>query len=101
MAFYALEKLMFLEDGYRREFVLEGIPLLLIQADGQRYLIRNQCPHRGAALTEGAINAGTIRCPNHGWSFNLSDGQCRLPAPGPCLTRYELIYEGNQIGVDF
>lgn len=99
MAFLALEKLMFLEDGYRREFIVDGIPLLLIQEDGQRYLIRNQCPHRGAALTEGAITAGAIRCPNHGWSFNLSDGQCRLPAPGPCLTRYSLVYEGNQIGV--
>ena len=99
MAFHALEKLMFLEDGYRREFIVDGIPLLLIQEDGQRYLIRNQCPHRGAALTEGPITAGAICCPNHGWSFNLSDGQCRLPAPGPCLTRYSLVYEGNQIGV--
>ena len=99
MAFHALEKLMFLEDGYRREFIVDGIPLLLIQEDGQRYLIRNQCPHRGAALTEGPITAGAIRCPNHGWSFNLSDGKCRLPAPGPCVTRYSLVYEGNQIGV--
>ena len=99
MAFLALEKLMFLEDGYRREFIVDGIPLLLIQEDGQRYLIRNQCPHRGAALTDGVITAGAIRCPNHGWSFNLSDGQCRLPAPGPCLTQYSLVYEGNQIGV--
>ena len=99
MAFHALEKLMFLEDGYRREFIIDGIPLLLIQEDGQRYLIRNQCPHRGASLTEGAVTAGVIRCPNHGWSFSLSDGQCRLPAPGPCLTRYTLIYDGNQLGV--
>ena len=99
MAFHALEKLMCLEDGYRREFIIDGIPLLLIQEDGQRYLIRNQCPHRGASLTEGAVTAGVIRCPNHGWSFSLSDGQCRLPAPGPCLTRYTLIYDGNQIGV--
>ena len=42
MAFHALEKLMFLEDGYRREFIIDGIPLLLFQEDGQRYLIRNQ-----------------------------------------------------------
>lgn len=100
MAFHALEKLMFLEDGYRREFVIDGIPLLLVQEDGQRHLIRNQCPHRGHSLTEGAVSNGVIRCPNHGWSFNLADGQCRLPGPGPCLTRYALIYEGTQIGVD-
>ncbi len=100
MAFHILEKLMFLEDGYRREFVINGIPLLLLQEQGERMLIRNQCPHRGHSLTEGAVSNGVIRCPNHGWSFNLSDGQCRLPAPGPCLTRYSLIYEGTQIGVE-
>ncbi len=100
MAFHALEKLMFLEDGYRREFVINGIPLLLLQEGGRPQLIRNQCPHRGQPLTHGDVSNGVIRCPGHGWSFNLSDGQCRLPGPGPCLTRYALIYEGTQIGVD-
>lgn len=100
MAFHALEKLMFLEDGYRREFVINGIPLLLLQEDGRPQLIRNQCPHRGQSLTHADVSNGVIRCPGHGWSFNLSDGQCRLPGPGPCLTRYVLIYEGTQIGVD-
>lgn len=100
MAFHALEKLMFLEDGYRREFVINGVPLLLLQEDGQRYLIRNQCPHRGQTLTQGEIVNGSIRCPQHGWSFHLASGDCRFPAPGPCLTRYVLVFEGNQIGVD-
>ena len=100
MAFHALEKLMFLEDGYRREFVIDGIPLLLLQEDGQRYLIRNQCPHRGTPLTRGDVRGGSIRCPQHAWTFNLADGSCRLPGPGPCLTRYQLVCEGNQIGVD-
>ena len=100
MAFHALETLMFLEDGYRREFVIDGIPLLLLQEDGQRHLIRNQCPHRGNPLASGEVANGRIRCPHHGWSFTLADGQCRLPGPGPCLTKYTLVYEGNQIGID-
>jgi nitrite reductase/ring-hydroxylating ferredoxin subunit len=33
----------------------------------------NACPHRGTALIEGAgsFKAETIRCPFHGWSWNL------------------------------
>lgn len=100
MAFVALERLMFLEDGYRREFVINGVPLLLLQTAGQRRLLRNQCPHRGHALADGDITEGVIRCPQHGWSFSLADGSCRLPGPGPCLRFYELIYEDSRIGVD-
>lgn len=99
MVFHPLEKLMFLEDGYRRTFVINGLPLLLLQEDGQRHLIRNQCPHRGSPLTQGDVRDGVIRCPQHAWSFRLSDGSCRLPGPGPCLTRYPLVCEGHVIGV--
>lgn len=99
MQFHALERLMFLEDGYRREFVLQGIPMLLLQEEGQVHLIRNQCPHRGQAFTTADVSNGRIRCPGHGWSFELASGECRLPGPGPCLTRYELDSQGNQIGV--
>lgn len=100
MAFQALEKLMYLEDGYRREFIIDGLPLLLLQDQGQRYLIRNQCPHRGQRLTEGDVLNGVIRCPQHGWSFELNTGACRFPALGPCLTHYPLVLEGNQIGIE-
>jgi nitrite reductase/ring-hydroxylating ferredoxin subunit len=33
----------------------------------------NACPHRGTALTEGAgsFDKGAIRCPFHGWRWNL------------------------------
>lgn len=100
MAFQALEKLMFLDDGYVQSFVVDGVPLLLIQSQGQRYLIRNQCPHRLANLREGRIDDGSIRCPQHGWRFDLASGDCVMPAPGAaCLTRYPLVMEGNAIGV--
>ncbi|MDP1539856.1 MAG: Rieske (2Fe-2S) protein [Moraxellaceae bacterium] len=100
MTFVALEKLMFLEDGYRREFVINGVPLLLLQVEGQPKLIRNQCPHRGHALADGDLNGTVLRCPQHGWSFDVLSGQCRLPGPGPCLVHYPLVFDGNRIGVD-
>ncbi len=58
---------------------------------GKYYAIRNHCPHMGAALCEGSIH-GThrpsapetyepdlegrvIRCPWHGWEFDIPSGK--------------------------
>jgi nitrite reductase/ring-hydroxylating ferredoxin subunit len=38
------------------------------------------CPHRGTSLEYGDIEDGGIRCPYHGWLFNVR-GQC-LEMPG-------------------
>ena len=58
---------------------------------GKYYAIRNQCPHAGGPLCEGTISGlvtsnspGTydylmrdeiIRCPWHGWEFEIATGQ--------------------------
>ena len=34
MTYVVLEKLMYLDDGYRGEFSVDGVPLLLIQENG-------------------------------------------------------------------
>jgi 3-phenylpropionate/trans-cinnamate dioxygenase ferredoxin subunit len=74
-------------------------PLLLIQQDGQRYLILNQCPHQQLPLTKASISDGFIRCPNHGMRFNLASGA----TTDGCSNRlqfFKLAYDGATIGVD-
>lgn len=46
-------------------------------------LLGLHCPHRGSSLEYGDIEAGGIRCPYHGWLFDVR-GQCLdMPAePG-------------------
>jgi phenylpropionate dioxygenase-like ring-hydroxylating dioxygenase large terminal subunit len=40
----------------------------------------DQCPHRGAKLSLGRVEAGRLECPYHGWQFAAS-GQCvHVPA---------------------
>jgi phenylpropionate dioxygenase-like ring-hydroxylating dioxygenase large terminal subunit len=44
--------------------------------------LRELCPHRGAALSLGAVEGDCIACPFHGFQFDAT-GQCRLvPANG-------------------
>ncbi len=43
-------------------------------------MIGDHCPHRGASLEYGDIEGGGIRCPYHGWLFDVG-GQClEMPA---------------------
>jgi phthalate 4,5-dioxygenase len=58
-----------------------GEELVLFRAQrGELGLIGKHCPHRGASLEYGDIEDGGIRCPYHGWLFNVH-GQClEMPA---------------------
>lgn len=40
----------------------------------------DRCPHRGAALSGGAVSSGRLQCPYHGFAFG-EDGRCTaIPA---------------------
>ncbi|BAZ53803.1 Rieske [2Fe-2S] domain-containing protein [Nostoc sp. NIES-4103] len=43
--------------------------------EGQVVALKDQCSHRGAALSMGWLENSCIRCPYHGWKFQ-ADGQC-------------------------
>lgn len=51
--------------------------------DGRPAGLVDRCPHRGAALSLGAVRGDCIACPYHGFEFD-PDGRCRrVPAEGP------------------
>ena len=49
--------------------------VLFRDAAGQTGLLDRRCPHRGASLELGRVEADGIRCCYHGWKF-ASDGRC-------------------------
>lgn len=100
MTFYRLESLSQLENGYRQVFRLNGIPLVLMQEEGQRYLLKNVCPHKGFPLHTGTYADGHLRCAYHAFDFNLKcGGQC-TQHPSQSVTLFPLLYEGDEVGVD-
>jgi len=51
-------------------------------AAGQVSCLRDRCPHRGVALSEGQVIEGHLQCPFHGFEYDAS-GRCTLiPANG-------------------
>jgi len=62
----------------------EGTALVLWRdGRGQVAALDDRCPHRGASLASGRVEAGAIECAYHGWRF-AADGRClAIPArPG-------------------
>ncbi len=63
----------------------------VFNVDGTFYALRNTCPHQGAPLCKGHITGTTLpsqpgeyiwakegeilRCPWHGWEFDITNGQ--------------------------
>lgn len=64
-----------------RKLRVLGEDLVLFRNDaGVPGLIGQQCPHRLTSFEYGRIECGGIRCPYHGWLFDLT-GKC-LEMPG-------------------
>ena len=52
--------------------IVDDSILLTRDASGQLRGYYNSCLHRGRALKRGAGHADNLRCPYHGWSWNLA-----------------------------
>jgi len=81
-----------------RTLVRVGVTeIALFRVDERVYAIRNRCPHRDGPLIRGFLEAGpAIRCPMHGWRYDLATGQSDRPARA---TVYPVRVEGDEISV--
>jgi phenylpropionate dioxygenase-like ring-hydroxylating dioxygenase large terminal subunit len=62
---------------------------------GRLGLLDRACPHRGADLAFARREAGGLRCPFHGWLFNV-EGRCLEMPAEPAGSRYcERIRQGS------
>ena len=81
-------------DGERpvKQVELLGEKLVLFRDDQGRYgLIDRHCPHRAADLAFGRCEDGGLRCPFHGWLFDVT-GQClEMPGEPASSTMHEKI----------
>ena len=98
MRFIALDKLINLQDGYRRRIKIDALDVLVIQEQGAVHIIESRCPHQEFSLETADVLDNTIYCPLHGYGFALEDGRHDA---GSCqsLRVYQPVYEGSEIGI--
>ncbi len=101
MTFIALDKLVNLHDGYRKQCVVDRKELLLIQENNEHFLIQASCPHMQWPLITASIHKNSLLCAKHCMSFNLTTGSADNDKAKNCrqLTVYPIAYEGDSIGV--
>ena len=65
-----------LVESAPRRFVLGAHAVALTKLAGEPHAIEDACPHDGASLSSGTVDArGVITCPVDGRAFSLHDGR--------------------------
>ncbi len=65
-----------IDEKGKRQIRLLGEDLVVFKDARGRYgLVAERCSHRGASLFYGRIEEDGIRCPYHGWKYDV-DGKC-------------------------
>lgn len=63
--------------GGRKRVEVNGELITLFNLDGELFAIYDRCPHKKTApLVRGTLNGTGIKCPNHGFHFDLKTGKC-------------------------
>jgi toluene monooxygenase system ferredoxin subunit len=69
---------MSLDELWEGEMVrvrLGEVDLLVVHLSGNEvHAYDNRCPHAGAPLSDGSLNAATLRCSAHFWEFDARTG---------------------------
>jgi nitrite reductase (NADH) small subunit len=104
--------------GEKRTYSIKNVPIVVVHSQqGQFYAVYGRCPHQHGALGEGVLGGQTVaaqpgeafqyiregeilRCPWHGFSFDVTTGAC-LAAPERLRVKtYPLLIDERQIFLD-
>lgn len=65
-----------LPEGELVEIIIGGKAIAVAKFEGAFYAIDNACPHADGPLGEGELSGPVVKCPYHGWEFDVRDGNC-------------------------
>jgi nitrite reductase/ring-hydroxylating ferredoxin subunit len=98
--------------GGRKIVEVAGRSIGVFNLDGVFFALRNRCPHQGGPLCSGTLGglivspspgeyhysrAGEmLRCPWHGWEFDIRTGQSWFDPARVRVRSYEVSVEGAQ-----
>ncbi|MFV8816121.1 Rieske (2Fe-2S) protein [Haliea sp. E17] len=81
---------------------VNGVSVLVCNAGGEFYAVKNLCTHQASPLEGGRIRNCYISCPLHGARFNLKDGSTVGQLTQTPLTTYPVrVVDGHlEVAVD-
>jgi nitrite reductase/ring-hydroxylating ferredoxin subunit len=109
---YIVGKVSELPPGERKIVEVQGRSIGVFNVHGTYYALRNSCPHQGAPLCLGAITGMTVpnkpgeyvwaregeilRCPWHGWEFDVTSGRSVCNPHRTRVKTYEVTVEEDE-----
>ena len=82
--------------GEGRTLEIDGHDIALYNVDCVFYATDDFCKHRGGHLGEGALSETCVTCPDHGWRYDVTSGQC-LSHPNGDIRAYPVRDEGDHL----
>lgn len=94
---------MNIPEGESRLLQQNGKEVALFNVEGRIFAIDNKCPHRGGPLVRGRLETTpegsiAVRCPIHGWLFDLKSGRC-LNQPEAKICAYSVTSQNGEISL--
>jgi 3-phenylpropionate/trans-cinnamate dioxygenase ferredoxin subunit len=103
-----------LAPGQMRAVVVDNVSIVVVRTpDGDVRALRNSCSHYGAKLSDGTVEplvvgegvgtyridpgAFVVRCPWHGYEFDVVSGQCPADPRGARVRAYRLDVEEGSV----
>lgn len=100
---YGVEHSFALLAAPRQVTLLDTNYVLYRDEDGIPHAALDRCPHRGASFKQGWLEGNCLRCPYHGWAFDVHGHCVNIPAdqpgvPIPANARLSLIPVAEKAG---
>lgn len=106
----------FLEIGHLQRFTHRNREFVVARiGDGSYHAVRASCPHQGVDLGEGHLvgrnlpsavghiehvaDNSVLRCPRHGWSYDMRDGCSRFDERAR-IKSYRVVVQDGRVLVD-
>lgn len=103
-----------IKEGCHQIVEIGGKSIGIYNVKGEYFALLNYCPHQGAQLCKGQVCGTTllspvyeydygrqgeiVRCPWHGWEFDIRTGQPLVEGKGK-LRRYEVVITDGKLGI--
>src|ERR687885_2638730 len=116
MARHIVGKVSEVPPGQRKIVEVAGLSIGVFNVKGQFYALKNVCPHQGAPLCLGSLKGTALpsapgeyvwaregeilRCPWHGWEFDVTTGRSIFNPHRTRVKTYEVTVEPEDESVE-
>ncbi len=88
------------KTGTGQRVDVNGTEVAVFNVEGEFFAVTGSCLHHGGPLGDGQVAGTTVKCPWHGWVYDIVTGS-RVDKTGSPLRTFEIAcVEGSLICMD-